>query len=83
MTTRVAVVCSRTMPESEEISWREECRAQLRRDVLTRIKYGFCHVHKPVLDDGTNRAFVTMSEYRAWCERNLPGYLGYRAAIAR
>ena len=62
----------------EEEAWREQCRQQLRRDVLTRIKYGFCHVHKPVLDDVPFRAFATMAEYRDWCESNLPPYLGYR-----
>jgi hypothetical protein len=62
----------------EEEAWREQCRQQLERDVMTRIKYGFCHVHKPVLDDAPFRAFKTMAEYRDWCERSLPAYLGYR-----
>lgn len=62
---------------SEEESWREQCRRQLQRDVATRIKYGFCHVYKPVLDDVAVRAFATMSDYRDWCEQNLPPYLGY------
>lgn len=65
------------MQPPEEEAWREQCRQQLQRDVLTRIKYGFCHVHKPVLDD-CDRAFATTAEYRAWCEQNLPAYLGYR-----
>ncbi len=68
------------MQVSEHEEWREQCRAQLRRDVLTRIKYGFCHVHKPGLDDAPDRAFATLAEYRHWCERELPAYLGYRAA---
>jgi hypothetical protein len=62
----------------EEEEWREQCRRQLERDVTTRIKYGFCHVYKPVLDDEAFRAFETMAEYRAWCEEALPEYLGYR-----
>jgi hypothetical protein len=49
---------------TEEEAWREQCRQQLERDVRTRIKYGFCHVHKPVLDDVRFRAFETMAEYR-------------------
>jgi hypothetical protein len=65
---------------SEEEAWREQCRRGLERDVLTRIKYGFCHVHKPVLDDAPFRAFVTMAEYHHWCEQNLPEYLGYGRA---
>jgi hypothetical protein len=63
---------------SEEAAWREQCGQQLERDVMARIKYGFCHVHKPGLDDVRFRAFKTMAEYREWCERNLPAYLGYR-----
>ena len=66
------------MKFSEEITWREQCRVQLERDVMTRIKYGFCHVHKPVLDDASFRSFKTMADYREWCERCLPAYLGYR-----
>jgi hypothetical protein len=70
--------------EEEEKAWREQCRAQLQRDVMTRIKYGFCHVHKPILDDAPVRAFASMGEYRRWCERELPAYLGYgRAARDR
>lgn len=61
-------------------AWREQCRQQLDRDVATRIRYGFCHVHKPVLDDVAVRAFATMAEYRAWCEKSLPAYLGYQPA---
>lgn len=65
---------------TEELRWREQCRQQLDRDVMTRIKYGFCHVYKPVLDDAPFRAFATMAAYRAWCEAALPEYLGYRVA---
>lgn len=64
---------------SEDEAWSEQCRLQLERDVLTRIKYGFCHVHKPILDDIGMRAFPTMAQYREWCAA-LPAYLGYRPA---
>lgn len=64
----------------EEKAWREQCRLQMDRDVMTRIKYGFCHVYKPVLDDASFRAFATMKEYRVWCEQHLPAYLGYQQA---
>jgi hypothetical protein len=50
---------------------------------MMRIKYGFCHVHKPVLDDEPCRSFATMAEYRAWCEQELPAYLGYGRPIVR
>ena len=69
-------------PTEEEDACREQCRQQLERDVATRIKYGFCHVYKPVLDDEPFRAFATMAEYRTWCEKELPEYLGYRRAGA-
>ena len=65
---------------TDDAAWREQCRHQLERDVVTRIKYGFCHVYKPVLDDAPVRAFATMAEYRRWCDRALPAYLGYRLA---
>ena len=62
--------------------WREQWRRQLKRPTLTRIKYGFAYVYKPVLDDGPSRAFETMAEYRRWCRKNLPRYLGYWPAPA-
>lgn len=68
---------------TEEEAWREQCRRGLERDLMTRIKYGFCHVYKPVLDDVPARSFATMAEYRAWCEANLPAYLGYGRSTAR
>lgn len=68
------------MQATEQQAWAIQCREQLQRDVVTRIKYGFCHVHKPVLDDAPLRAFATMAEYRRWCEESLPAYLGYRSA---
>lgn len=68
---------------AEDEAWREQCRQQLERDVATRIRYGFCHVHKPVLDDEAYRTFATMAEYRAWCAEALPEYLGYRRPPVR
>jgi hypothetical protein len=68
---------------NEEEAWREQCLRGLERDVMTRIKYGFCHVHKPVLDDAPCRSFATMVEYRDWCEQELPSYLGYSRQPSR
>jgi hypothetical protein len=68
---------------SEEELWREQCRRQLQRHVMTRIKYGFCHVHKPVLDDVKIRGFATMKDYREWCIQKLPAYLGYKVVTRR
>ena len=41
------------------------------------MRYGFCYVYKPVLDDAAWRSFASNAEYRQWCEDNLPIYLGY------
>jgi hypothetical protein len=61
-------------------AFREQCRRQMARPLALRIKYGFNRVYKPVLDDAPWRVFKTMAEYRAWCEANLPDYLGFRRA---
>lgn len=66
--------------ESEE-AFREQCRRQMDRPLALRIKYGFWRGHKPVLDDAPWRAFDSTAAYRAWCEANLPEYLGYKRAV--
>lgn len=58
-------------------AFREQCRRQMERPLEDRIKYGFYRVYKPVLDDAPWRSFNSTAEYRAWCEANLPEYLGY------
>ena len=63
--------------------FREQCRRQLERKLEDRIKYGFCLVYKPILDDAPHRAFESMAEYRAWCDANLPVYLGFQQAPKR
>ena len=63
-----------------EEEFREQCRRQMRRSLDLRIKYGFYRVHKPVVDDAPWRSFDSMAEYRAWCEKNLPEYLGFKPA---
>ena len=57
--------------------WRQEFEAAARRPLATRFRYAFIHTYKPVLDDARYRAFTTMREYRDWCDRNLPSWLGY------
>lgn len=69
----------RTDQQTEE-DFREQCRRQMDRPLALRIKYGFSRVYKPVLDDARWRAFDSTAEYRAWCEANLPEYLGYKRA---
>jgi hypothetical protein len=71
-----------TMPNDEQAmeEFREQCRRQMERPVGDRMKYGFYRMHKPVLDDAPWRTFNSTAEYREWCERNLPEYLGYKRA---
>ena len=54
-----------------------EFDAAARRPLATRMRYAFVRTHKPVLDDACYRSFDTMEEYRRWCERELPDWLGY------
>ena len=57
--------------------FKDQCQRSLQRSVEERMRYGFNYVYKPVLDDASYRAFDTMSDYRAWCNANLPSWLGY------
>jgi len=57
--------------------WREEFEAPAKRPLEQRVRYAFIRTYKPVLDDAPFRAFDTMEEYRQWCEKNLPDWLGY------
>jgi hypothetical protein len=57
--------------------WLAEFEAAARRPLATRLKYAFIKTYKPVLDDAKFRSFDTMEEYRQWCERELPSWLGY------
>ena len=64
---------------SEEIlaEWLQDFEAARRRPLLLRLRYAFVHTYKPGLDDGGFRAFDSLADYRAWCERTLPSWLGY------
>ncbi len=56
---------------------RAEFEAAARRPLELRWRYAFISTYKPVLDDAPYRSFDTMEEYRQWCERVLPDWLGY------
>ena len=64
-------------PASVRQEWLKEFEAAARRPLAQRVKYAFIRTYKPFLDDAPFRAFETMSEYRSWCEANLPAWLGY------
>ena len=59
------------------IDFRGQCERNLARSVEERMRYGFCYVYKPMLDDKPWRSFSSNAEYRLWCRENLPEYLGY------
>ena len=54
-----------------------EFEAAARRPLRQRFKYAFIKTYKPVMDDARFRSFETMEDYRQWCERELPRWLGY------
>jgi hypothetical protein len=57
--------------------WLADFDAAARRPLDLRMRYAFIRTHKPVLDDASYRSFDSMAAYRAWCEENLPSWLGY------
>ena len=54
-----------------------EFEAMSKRPLSQRIKYGFVKTYKPVIDDEPFRALDTMADYREWCNKNVPQWLGY------
>jgi hypothetical protein len=77
----MAVMDPREPDERGLDEWEAEFEAAARRPLRTRLRYAFIHTYKPVLDDAPYRSFDSMAEYRAWCARELPEWLGYGAAI--
>ena len=59
----------------------EEFDAAARRPLRIRFRYAFIRTYKPVFDDEPYRSFETTAEYRAWCERSLPSWLGYGSEV--
>ena len=80
--TAVAPVDDRNEPTpAEQEQWLAEFEAAARRPLRTRWRYAFIRTYKPVLDDAPYRSFDTTAAYRAWCEANLPSWLGYGRTI--
>ena len=67
--------------EPQIAEWEAEFEAALRRPLQLRMHYSFIRTYKPVLDDTPYRSFETMAEYREWCEKNLPSWLGYGRSL--
>jgi hypothetical protein len=62
---------------SQEREWWAEFDANCRRPLPVRFRYSFIKTYKPVMDDARFRSFETTADYRAWCEKHLPDWLGY------
>ncbi len=67
----------REVSPAQQRQWEAEFEAAARRSLRTRFKYAFIYTYKPVLDDAPYRSFESTAAYRAWCEANLPSWLGY------
>ncbi len=57
--------------------WLEEFEAAARRPLEQRLRYAFIKTYEPVLDDEPYRSFESMADYREWCKKHLPSWLGY------
>jgi hypothetical protein len=68
---------SPSMDSSTLRQWEEEFEAAARRPLEQRLRYAFIRTYKPLLDDEPYRSFDSMEQYRQWCEKNLPEWLGY------
>ena len=65
-------------PKAQQLKeWNQDFLAASLRSLENRIRYSFIHTYNPVLDDSTYRSFGSMKQYRDWCEKNLPDWLGY------
>jgi hypothetical protein len=63
--------------EAQRKQWEAEFEAAAKRPLRQRFRYAFIRTYKPVLDDAPYRSFDTTAAYRAWCNANLPSWLGY------
>jgi hypothetical protein len=63
--------------QAQRKQWEAEFEAAARRPLRQRFRYAFIRTYKPVLDDAPYRSFETTAAYRAWCDANLPSWLGY------
>lgn len=71
-----AIMCGME-PTDIPADWLADFEAARRRPLALRMRYAFIHTYKPVLDDAPYRAFDTLADYRDWCARHLPAWLGY------
>jgi len=56
---------------------RIEYEMSIQRPIADRINNSFIKTYKPVIDDTAYRIFSSLADYRSWCEKCLPKWLGY------
>lgn len=61
----------------EKSMQRKEFEISLKRSVLERVRRGFIKTYRPVMDNAPYRIFSRMQDYKSWCEKKLPEWLGY------
>jgi hypothetical protein len=54
-----------------------EYEMSIKRPIADRINISFIKTYKPVIDDAPYRIFSSLPDYRLWCEKCLPKWLGY------
>ena len=64
-----------TEEKEDELNFRDG----LSRSVKERIELGFVPIRLPVIEDKPYRVFDSMEEYRNWCNKTLPEWLGYHS----
>lgn len=67
----------KNLSKSNQQEWLKDFKASQKRSLKERWNYSFIHTYKPILDDITYRSFESLSDYRQWCEKKLPSWLGY------
>lgn len=55
----------------------EEFKISFKRNVSERVNHGFIKTYKPIIDDTPYRIFERIGEYKDWCNKYLPNWLGY------
>ena len=67
----------RSGKDEQREEWFQDFEAARSRSLKERWDYSFIHTYKPILDDAPYRVFSSLEDYRKWCEKNLPAWLGY------
>ena len=59
---------------------KKEFEIALKQNILERVDRGFIKTYKPIMDDIPYRIFKSMRDYKNWCNKKLPRWLGYGKA---